>query len=182
MMTQVIGRTLSFFCTTDVDRLPYIDPNKAHLFVSNHQSRLDAFATLYPFGLKQKLAIANPTLRIMTASSVYYSPLRLFLWACGCFPTRKHTGNYDPVTQSVAYLNDGSSVMIFPEGKRVTASESQPKNGIERIIDNYKKELVIILIHLEWSKKKGRRHLRVRYTYGSRNDSAVEMMKKIYSL
>lgn len=183
IVTQLIEIGLKSRCKIDAVEIPTIDPTKTYLFVANHQSRLDPFAIFIPFTFKQKLAIAYPTIRIMTAGSIYYSFLRPFLWACGCFPTRKRSdSNYDPIQQSVNYLHEGNTVLIFPEGKRVLQSESQPRMGVEHILEKADTDLMIILVHLEWSGAGKYETLRLRYGYGDNTDTVGEVMEKIYAL
>lgn len=162
--------------------LPFqLRSDERYLFISNHQSQLDAFAVFSCFTYRQMRTVA-PT-RFMTASGIYYSYLLPFLVLCGCYPTKKNRHPaYDPVAQSIDYLRHGQNVYIFPEGRRTLQSESSPRSGVKRIYDGAQTPLIPILIHLDWMVEGKRRNLRVVFKKGTTVESPEALMQEIYRL
>lgn len=155
--------------------------NETYLFISNHQSQLDAFAVFACFTYRQMRTVA-PT-RFMTAGGIYYSYLYPFLVLCGCYPTKKKSRpDYDPVAQSIDYLHRGQNVYIFPEGRRTVQSESKPRSGVKRIYDGVRAPITPILIHLEWTVRGKQRDLRVVFKKGATIESPKSLMQEIYRL
>lgn len=181
-MTRLIGSIIRIYTTTEVKDLPHLSRDRRYLFIANHQSRIDTFAVLAPFSKSQQ-QVAGAPIRIITARGIYYSPLLLLLKACGCYPTRKRDDpQYDAVKQSIAFINKKQNIFIFPEGKRTPRSESSPKDGVVRIIQQSPEPLTIVLIHLEWKKTKFRRKLIIHYKEAASVGTAQEIMNQIYSL
>jgi 1-acyl-sn-glycerol-3-phosphate acyltransferase len=182
IVTRSIAGLLRPSCTITVHRQPEIDPSKRYLFVANHQSRLDAFALFAKVPHKTQSQISP--IRYMTAGSIFYSWLWPVLKGCGCFPTRKKSDtSYSAVDQSLAYLNEGQNVFIFPEGQRTLRRDSNPRNGVQRIIQEYKGELTIVLVHVEWSHPHNKRHLDVTFApYDGRSDDPKTIMDAVYAL
>jgi len=130
---------------------PYqFDANRTYLVLSNHQSRLDPFILYGSLGLQQNIACA-PT-KFLTAKSIYYGPLYLWLVSMGCYPTKNRRIT---VPETVDHLSRGYSVCLFPEGRRTLRSESNPKDGTRLILDEIKRknlDITIVLVHIEWER------------------------------
>lgn len=121
-----------------------------YLFLSNHQSRLDPFITYGALPISQLWACL-PT-RPLTAKTIYYGPLHLWLKMMGCYPTQNRTHT---VPRTVQLLASGYPVFLFPEGKRTLRRESNPKDGTRLILDQIKAEHIaikVILVHIEWQR------------------------------
>ena len=162
--------------------LPFtFNANQRYLFVANHQSQFDPFAVFASLTYAEMLAIA-PT-RFMTAGRIYYSYLYPFLALCGCYPTHKNRDpTYDPVAQSIHYLENDQNVFIFPEGRINLQSESQPRMGVKRIFDGTRSSFTLVLIHLEWCHEGKRRNLKVVFEQGSEIESPESLMEQLYRL
>ncbi len=120
----------------------------------------------------------------MTAGGLYYSWRWPFLAACGCFPHKKLSKpDYNAVNQSIEYLNSGQNLFIYPEGKRVLQKDSQPRNGVTKIIDGYSGNLNIILVHIAWERNGWRRKMNVSFEpYSGDKINAEQIMDKVYGL
>lgn len=76
--------------------------------------------------------------------------------------------------------------MIFPEGKRVTRSQSEPKSGVIRLISQTKQyHPHIILVRIDWQRKGWRRFGVITVTPAPPNldtSDARHIMDAIYQL
>lgn len=154
-----------------------------YVFIANHQSRIDpfiVFSALPQYDVKQ-----STPLRFMTARSIYYSPLLPILKVLGCYPTRQ--AGVDVIKRSVSYLESGYNVFIFPEGRRVLRTESDPRSGVERILATSPADVRPVLVHIEWSLLKwGRRHVEVGFREVDPQElhglTAKDIMLKVYEV
>lgn len=98
------------------------------IVVSNHSSSLDPFVIIsyLPKDARRKML----PMKFMTANEFYFTKLRPIMFAMGCFPARAR-GSYAHygIKESVRTLKNRYSLLIFPEGKRVSKREPA-KNGI----------------------------------------------------
>ncbi|MEO5499784.1 MAG: lysophospholipid acyltransferase family protein [Candidatus Saccharimonadales bacterium] len=141
-----------------VNNMVTFSKDKTYFFIANHQSRIDPFVTFA--SLPQKTVSSVLPIRFMTARGIYYSVLYLLLKILGCFPTRKK--GVDVISRSNEYLNSGYCMYIFPEGRRVLQTESNPRAGVERILASIDPQIQPVLVHIEWTKgSRFNRHLSV---------------------
>lgn len=171
--------------TTRVTSHIRLNANSRYLFASNHQSILDPFAIFWGLPLKQILAV-SPT-RFLTAKTVYRTPLMPLLRAMGCYPTRG--SRQEIIEESAGYMRDGYSVCFFPEGKRTTQADSEPRPGVSDMIKRASSEfddIKMILIHIEWTHTgRLRRHAEVSIAEAPKElykKDATDIMAAIYGL
>lgn len=162
--------------------IPQNDTKRRYLFVSNHQSKIDAFAIFGAMPLSANLMFAP--MKFMTAHSIYYSYLRPFLASWGCYPHK--IPGIDIIDYSASLMRQGYNLFIFPEGKRVTKDGSQPKSGVTRLIEATREEKpVIMLVHIQWKRHGFRRSASVTIRKAPKNldvSSPVAIMAAIYEL
>ena len=97
-------------CTGSTERLV---PNKAYVFVSNHQSHFDIPAT--------KVALSDRMLFFVTKRSLIYIPLvGFYLWRSGYPLIDRSRKNQSMKTMQLAArdVREGSSILVYPEGTR----------------------------------------------------------------
>lgn len=135
---------------------------KRYIIAANHQSQLDPFAIFAVFPSRQRAKLLP--LKFMTIPKVYHRwYVKPFAYLLGCYPAhireRKH--HTYGVSGTIKLLRYGYNVCIFPEGRRTLQSESQPKNGIVRIMQEYP-DATLLIAHLQWHLKRfGRRHFTI---------------------
>jgi 1-acyl-sn-glycerol-3-phosphate acyltransferase len=92
--------------------LENIDPNKPYLFVANHQSQYDIFTILAHLPVQFKW---------MAKKSLFYIPLVGWgMKACGYISVdrKRPKAAYKALLKALAFLKEGYSIVIFPEGTR----------------------------------------------------------------
>jgi len=118
--------------TRNMDRL--IVPDTAHLIAANHNSHLDGLVLMSLFKLsdihKVKLVAAKDYF-CTTTFSTWFS-----LNIIGIIPIDRKGGSGDPLTPVMKALEEGYTVVIFPEGSRGEPEMRQPlKYGIAKILE-----------------------------------------------
>lgn len=166
-----------------VDNKVQFSKDKTYFFIANHQSRIDPFVTFA--SLPQKTVSHILPIRFMTARGIYYSFLYPLLKVLGCFPTRKK--GVDVIKRSNGYLNSGYCMYIFPEGRRVRRVDSDPRDGIERILASISPKIQPVLVHIEWtSGNRFNRHLSVTLKEAGLSEiselSAKDIMHMVYEV
>jgi len=119
----------------------------SHLIAANHRSSLDPFAILASLRTRDFFRLAP--FSFMTANAFMRPPwLRPLAWMAGCFPAYPGMGPYG-IDKALHDLDQGYTVMIFPEGKRVVGTTTKAKRGVGVILDGSPKTR-LILAHIEW--------------------------------
>ncbi|MBQ7351875.1 MAG: 1-acyl-sn-glycerol-3-phosphate acyltransferase [Clostridia bacterium] len=97
--------------------------NKATILSANHQSLND------PVLIKAKV---KPTSKMMAKDSLFKNWFSKRLMAClGAYPVNREGNDLSAVKKTLAYLKEGKTVTIFPEGTRANAGDlSEMKNGL----------------------------------------------------
>lgn len=160
-----------------------IERSTPYLFISNHQSRIDTFVE---FSAMSFIQLSNVVpMKTMTKSAIYYSVFRPFLASWGCYPTR--VPGKDIIEYSAALMGKGYNLFIFPEGRRTFQKDSDPRDGVCRLIKQtaqYSPELV--LIHIEWKHLgRFRRHATVTLANAPKDldlNNPRAIMNAIYSI
>jgi 1-acyl-sn-glycerol-3-phosphate acyltransferase len=125
------------------------------VIASNHVNQLDPFiiACFLPIRTIVKLLPYS----FMTANIYYYRWWQPLAFLVGCFPAKPQSENSPTsaygVDAAVRLLNDGYSLVMFPEGKR-TKKPIEAKPGISRILQ--KNPAQLMLCHIHWSKQGGK--------------------------
>jgi 1-acyl-sn-glycerol-3-phosphate acyltransferase len=109
------------------------------LIVSNHQSYLD------PVLLGVRL---ERPLSYMAKSELFRNPL--FAWlirSLGAFPVKQGAGDVGAMKETIARLQEGRALNIFPEGSRTEDGELLPiEKGIALVIRKAKVPVVPVVI------------------------------------
>lgn len=115
-----------------VDPKLYRIQSSSYLIVANHKKILDAFTIT---ALPLRILLRLMPMAFILHNAFYDSPIRPFAWAAGCFPAKNPKGKHRlyGVDASLAFLNTGYSMLIFPEGTRVRAERGQARPGVIRI-------------------------------------------------
>ncbi len=162
--------------------LPQFNSDKRYIFISNHRSKLDAPVIFSTIPLRTLWQIAP--MKFMTAASIYHGPQRPVLASCGCYPHK--IPGIDIIDYSTEQMARGCNLMIFPEGKRVTQSQSDPKSGVIRLLSQAKiYHPIIILVRVEWRRERRRRYATVTFAQAPSSlntQSARAIMDAIYQL
>ena len=118
--------------TRNLDRLKV--PNHAHLIAANHNSHLDAMVLMSLFKLKDMKRVK------LVAAKDYFCRTPLSTWfslnIIGIIPIERKGGAQDPLAPIMTALEDGYTVVIFPEGSRGDPEKRQAlKYGITKILE-----------------------------------------------
>jgi 1-acyl-sn-glycerol-3-phosphate acyltransferase len=147
----------------------YVPKTGGALLVSNHQSYIDP--VLLALGLDR-------TLSYMAKSQLFKNPL--FAWlirSLNAFPVEQGAGDIGAVKESIARLQDGYLLNVFPEGSRTEDGEMLPlERGVALLIRRAKVPVVPAVItgsYEAWPKsKKFLRPHAIRVVYGPPMDLA----------
>lgn len=182
LCTRIVGLLMRSLWSHNINNKVDFKSDVTYFFISNHQSRIDPFASFSV--LSRKLNLVISPVRFMTASGIYYSAIRPLVKLLGCYPTRRK--GVDIIELSKEYMQSGYSVFIFPEGRRVLRKDSDPRSGVERIIAAVPSNVIPVLIHIEWRKKGWRRHADISFQSCELKDlsslSAKDIMQKVYGV
>jgi glycerol-3-phosphate dehydrogenase (NAD(P)+) len=101
-------------------------PEGGVILASNHRSFLDPFAI--------GCCLGRP-IYFMAKQELFKNPLvGWFLNCLGAFPIKRGASDEESVATSLALLERGEAVVIFPEGTRIrTGSLAPPKRGVGRL-------------------------------------------------
>ncbi|MCC6598532.1 MAG: 1-acyl-sn-glycerol-3-phosphate acyltransferase [Alphaproteobacteria bacterium] len=118
--------------TRNLDRLKIRDG--AHLIAANHNSHLDAMVLMSLFKLKDIHRVK------LVAAKDYFCRNALSTWfslnIIGIVPIDRKGESDDPLKPVMKALEDGYTVVIFPEGSRGEPEKRQPlKYGITKILE-----------------------------------------------
>ena len=124
-------------------RLPHLGrehiPDGGVILAANHRSFLDPFAI--------GCCIGRP-IYFVAKEELFKNPIvGWFLNCLGAFPVRRGHSDLESVATSLALLERGQAVVIFPEGTRVPAgSLGKPKRGVGRLVLESGKPVVPIAV------------------------------------
>ena len=101
-------------------------PDGGVILASNHRSFLDPFAI--------GCCLGRP-IYFVAKQELFKNPLiGWFLNCLGAFPIKRGASDEESVATSLALLERGQAVVIFPEGTRIrTGSLAQPRRGVGRL-------------------------------------------------
>lgn len=116
-----------------------IPTNGPFIVAPNHQSFLDPFWVSIPFPYP---------LRYMTWDRFIYMPvIGHFIRTLGAFPVKLETGDRAALRMSLAHLQQGGRLMIFPEGGRTRTGQVMPfKPGVIRLAMDAKAPIIPVTI------------------------------------
>lgn len=118
--------------TRNLDRLNVHDG--AHLVAANHNSHLDAMVLMSLFKLRDIHKVK------LVAAKDYFCRNALSTWfslnIIGIIPIDRKGGSDDPLAPVMQALDEGYTVVIFPEGTRGEPEKRQPlKYGITKVLE-----------------------------------------------
>lgn len=159
--------------------------HKRYIYVANHASYLDPLVLWSVLSLSQRLNGA-PT-KVMTTPSIYFGPLRPFIWLLGAFPAK--TSNKRRARAGIEgalhYMKQGYNIAIFPEGKRSLPSENRAFRGVSEILAA-SDDSEMILIRIIWGDGPWwRRSIELRASLapqGLDHHNPAAIMQEIYKL
>ena len=117
-LARLVGTMFQDLKVYDVENVPLAG---GVVLVSNHQSYVD------PIFIAAKL----PRVLSFLAKSELFKPwgFRWLIRQCNAFPVRQGSGDVGAMKQSIALLQSGKALLIFPEGSRSEDGELAPIAG-----------------------------------------------------
>ncbi len=117
----------------NVRHLDRLKAQKRHLIAANHNSHLDALVLMSLFRLED-----IPKVKLVAAKD-YFCRNSFMTWfslhIIGIIPIDRQGETSDPLAPVVQALDDGYTVVMFPEGSRGEPEKIQPlKYGIAKIL------------------------------------------------
>jgi glycerol-3-phosphate dehydrogenase (NAD(P)+) len=114
-------------------------PEGGVILASNHRSFLDPFAI--------GCSLGRP-IYFVAKQELFKNPLLGWILNClGAFPVKRGASDEESVDTSLALLERGQAVVIFPEGTRIrTGSLASPKRGVGRLALQSGKPVVPIAV------------------------------------
>lgn len=159
-------------------RVSDIKKYRHYLIAANHRHALDPFYIACSFQFHELIRILP--FAIMTANRFYYPPLlRIPAWLGGCFPTHGPCRTHG-VDGAIRLIERGYTVLVFPEGKRISTGTGTAKPGISRIIEGVP-QAPLLLIHIEWQKPPRYASIGFRRTTHIENDPKA-ILDSIYEI
>ena len=114
-LARLVGTMFAHLKVYDVENVPL---EGGVVLVANHQSYVD------PIFIAAKL----PRVLAFLAKSELFKPwgFRWLIRQCNAFPVKQGAGDIGAMKQSIAMLQSGKALLIFPEGGRSEDGELQP--------------------------------------------------------
>lgn len=111
-----------------------LKPRGAHLIAANHNSHLDAMVLMSLFKLSDL-----PKVKVVAAKD-YFCRTPLLAWfsinVIGIIPIDRAGGADNPTQPIIEALDEGYTVIIFPEGSRGDPEQQAPlKYGITKVLE-----------------------------------------------
>ena len=161
-----------YILQVDADKTPITPGESGKMFISNHVSHYDPFIFVGTLSWTEFRSIRP--LRPMLAKGYYYSPLFLIAYPIGCYPTKPilpFLKKFAGTKAAIRYSDNGCSLGIYPEGKRVYSGSVEPKYGVIKILESSKK-LDVYLIHIKKLNARERS-----YAISIRRDDSVAQLR-----
>ena len=120
----------------EAERVEIKKTTRARIVISNHVSIFDPFMFVGLLSWKEMTYI-NP-IRAIIAKEYYYSAILPLAYLAGCFPTKpliRSVAKYAGTEAAIRYGKNGSTIGIYPEGKRSPDAHTPAKYGVIKIID-----------------------------------------------
>jgi 1-acyl-sn-glycerol-3-phosphate acyltransferase len=109
------------------------------LLVSNHQSYLDPVLV----GVR----LRRPLSYLAKSELFKFPPFAWFIRSLGAFPVKQGSGDIGAMKETIARLQDGHALNIFPEGSRTETGELMPmEKGVALVIRKAKVPVVPVVI------------------------------------
>jgi len=154
------------------------------VIAANHANSMDPFIIACLLPLRTILRVFP--YGFMTANVYYYRWWKPLSFLAGCYPAKARYERANPnsygVGRSVKLLDEGYSVVMFPEGKR-TKNRLPAKPGISHILRG--SDAKLLLCHLEWTRNKRFREVRMHFQTADeplRTSDPDAIMKAVYEL
>lgn len=154
-IAQFVARILCGFSATGVENVPASGPV---VIVPNHKSFWDPFFVA--------LVLPRPV-RAMGKAEHFEGPMAKVFLGLGSFPVRRGASDQDALDTARAVLENGDTLLLFPEGTRVRGEGlGEPKRGAARLAIEAHAPLVPVTI-TGTEKRKWPLPRKVKVTFGT---------------
>jgi 1-acyl-sn-glycerol-3-phosphate acyltransferase len=187
-LTQIIVRPLIYIIrfglirSKQIDIRPdHIDNNLHYVIAANHGSWLDPLVIMYHFPLKVFVRLGP--FRVMVLNKLFDSILRPAITMLGSFPAKPHRSYRFGLDLAQQFLDDGTTIGIFPEGRRNLDGTIKPRRGVAELANQPNTRL--IPVHISWTRifhKIPTYKIHIGKPQNVSGRSAEEIMQIIYSL
>lgn len=149
----IIFSVCKLFVTHGKQAINIPETHKAQrtIIATNHHNMLDPFAIIS--SLRYRDFFRLRPIAFMTASYFFRIPwLRPLLWLAGCFPAHPmpNSNRLAGIEASIDFLDQGYTLFMFPEGKRVKDERVPAKRGITEIL-NLSPTSHLVLAYIRWT-------------------------------
>lgn len=120
-----------------IQKTDSVASSTSRIVISNHVSHHDPFIFIGCLSWKEMCHISP--MRPMLAKGYYYSPLLPIAYLIGCYPTKplfSALKKYAGTSAAIRYGNNGCTLGIYPEGRRVFGEKVTPRYGVIKILEN----------------------------------------------
>ena len=156
-------------------------PNTHYVLAANHTSWFDPFVitTALPKGNFKPLL---PYRYIATPKFLSNKLLGSLMIAMGCYPSHEFKNYPYGLEASIKLLNDGNTIVIFPQGKRTGDRSAEVKRGVSEL--GKQASTLVIPIYLSRQNRiiLPSYKVEVGEALDASNMEATEIMAKIYDL
>ncbi len=158
-----------------------IVPGSRYVIAANHQSVIDAFmlSGQFPFRTWFRLRTLRSFLANYLFDNKFIRPLAI---SVGCFPAKSHPDYPYGLDYAIRQMRRGSSILIFPEGRRTIRGERQARRGVQVLAQEQR--TMVIPVHLEWTRHKYRRSYAIGFgkPFDGSKLTPDEILAKIYDV
>ncbi len=159
-----------------------VSPHKHYIIAANHQSMLDPIVILGSMKFTDLMRLRP--VRFFAHNGLFNNPLLAnLLVVLGCFPSHSHSKHGYGLSFATSLISNGSTILIFPEGRRTLYNSLPAKKGVQHLANH--DNVDVIPVKVIWTKStvwKRRCLVTIGLPQNFKGKSADDIMKAIHDL